>query len=58
MAGPEVVEGTEAAAGGLRRGRAPLRLGADRRPSLRDLLHRPRQQADTVREPSAGGKGG
>ena len=44
LAGPPVIAGAEAAAGGLRGQRAPLRLGADRRPALRHLLYRPRQQ--------------
>ena len=57
LAGPEAVQGPEAAARGLRGGRAPLRLGEDRRPSLWDVLHRPCQQEDAVREPCAGGQG-
>ena len=57
LAGPEAVSRPEAEAGGLRGGRAALRVGADRRPALRDLLHRPRQPAHAVREPRPCGQG-
>ena len=57
LAGPQTVQGPEAAARGLRGGRAALRVGEDRRPPLRDLLHRPRQQEDSVRESCAGRQG-